>query len=47
MISISGNGVMTGQNPGDTSVVNGPIAVINSTYDIYQVSLTYGNCAGS
>ena len=47
VISISGNGVMTGQNPANSCIVNGTITVINSSYDIYQVSLTYGNCTGS
>ena len=47
VISISGNGVMTGQNPANSCVVNGMITVINSSYDIYQVSLTYENCTGS
>ena len=47
MISISGNGVMTGQNPANSCVVNGAITIINSSYDIYQVSLTYENCTGS
>ena len=47
VISISGNGVMTGQNPANSCVVNGTITVINSRYDIYQVSLTYENCTGS
>ena len=47
VISISGNGVMTGQNPANSCVVNGMITVINGSYDIYQVSLTYENCTGS
>lgn len=47
VISISGNGVMTGQNPANSCVVNGTITVINSSYDIYQVSLTYESCTGS
>lgn len=47
VISISGNGVMSGQNPANSCVVNGTISIINSSYDIYQVSLTYQNCTGS
>jgi len=47
VISISGSGVMTGQNPANSCVVNGTITIINSSYDIYQVSLTYENCTGS
>ena len=47
VVSISGNGVMTGQDPANSCVVNGTITVINSSYDIYQVSLTYESCTGS
>jgi hypothetical protein len=47
VISISGDGVVTGQNPANSCVLNGMITVINSSYDIYQVSLTYENCTGS
>lgn len=47
VISISGNGVMSGQNPANSCVVNGTVTIINSTYDIYQVALTYENCTGS
>jgi hypothetical protein len=27
--------------------VNGTVTIVNSSYDIYQVSLTYQNCTGS
>ena len=47
VISISGNGVMTGQDPANSCVVNGTVSIVNSTYDIYQVTLTYENCTGS
>ena len=47
VISIAGDGVVTGQNPANSCVVNGTITIINSSYDIYQVSLTYQNCTGS
>lgn len=47
VISISGNGVMTGQNAANSCVLNGTVTIIDSTYDIYQVALTYENCTGS
>jgi hypothetical protein len=46
VITISGNGLITGQNPANSCVVNGTITVVNSSYDIYQVSLTYEDCTG-
>lgn len=47
VITVSANGVVTGQNPQNSCVVNGNITVINSTYDIYQVTITYESCTGS
>lgn len=47
VISISADGTMTGQNPQNSCVVNGSITIVNSTYDIYQVKLSYQNCTGS
>lgn len=47
VISIAGDGVVTGQNPTNSCVLNGTVTLINSTYDTYQVSLTYGNCTGA
>jgi hypothetical protein len=46
-ISISGSGTMTGQNPQNGCVVDGTISIVNSTYDIYQVMLSYHSCTGS
>jgi hypothetical protein len=47
MVTISGSGAMTGQNPANSCVLNGSVTVINSAYDIYQVSLTYEDCTGT
>jgi hypothetical protein len=47
VLSINGNGVMTGQNPANSCVLNGTATIIDSTYDIYQVALTYESCTGS
>jgi hypothetical protein len=47
VISIMGDGVVNGQNPANSCVVNGKVTIINSSYDTYQVSLTYENCTGS
>jgi hypothetical protein len=47
VISIGADGVVTGQNPANSCVLNGTVKIINSSYDTYQVSLTYDNCTGS
>ena len=46
VISIAADGVVTGQDPTNSCVLNGTVTIINSTYDTYQVSLTYANCTG-
>ena len=46
-ISIQADGVVTGQNATNSCVLNGTVTIINSSYDTYQVSLTYQNCTGS
>jgi hypothetical protein len=46
VITVSANGVVTGQEP-NSCVVNGNLTIINSTYDIYQVTITYESCTGS
>lgn len=46
-VTISGSGTMTGQNPANSCVLNGSVTVVNSTYDVYQVSLTYEDCTGT
>jgi hypothetical protein len=47
VITVSSNGAVTGQDPQYGCVVNGSITIINSTYDIYQVTITYQSCTGS
>jgi hypothetical protein len=46
VITVSANGVVTGQEQ-NSCVVNGNLTIINSTYDIYQVTITYESCTGS
>lgn len=46
-VSISGSGTISGQNPQNSCVVTGTITVVNSTYDVYQVTLSYSNCTGT
>ncbi len=46
-VSIAANGVMTSQNAANSCVLNGSVTVVNSAYDIYEVSLTYEDCTGS
>lgn len=47
VVTISADGVMTGQNPQNGCVLNGTVTVTNSTYDVYQVAVTFENCTGS
>lgn len=47
VVTISGSGTISGQNSANSCVLNGTVTIINSTYDIYQVSLTYENCKGT
>ena len=47
VVTIAADGVMTGQNPQNGCVLNGTVTVTNSTYDVYQVTVTYENCTGS
>lgn len=46
VVTIAADGVMTGQNPANGCVLNGTVTVTNSTYDVYQVAVTYENCTG-
>lgn len=45
--SINTSGTMTSQNPNNGCVLNGSISTNDSSHDIYQVSFSYGNCAGA
>jgi hypothetical protein len=47
VISIAADGVVTGQDPANSCVLNGTVTIIDSAYDTYQVSLTYANCTGN
>lgn len=47
VVTITGSGAMTSQNPANSCVLNGSVTVVNSTYDIYEVSLTYEDCTGT
>jgi len=47
VVTITGSGTMTSQNPANSCVLNGSVTVVNSTYDIYEVSLTYEDCTGT
>lgn len=46
-LTIAANGTMTEQNATNGCVLNGSVTVVNSSYDIYQVSLTYESCTGA
>ena len=47
VVTIAADGVVSGQNPQNGCVLNGSVTVTNSTYDVYQVAITYENCTGS
>jgi hypothetical protein len=47
VITIDGNGVMTGSNASNNCVLNGSITVSDSSYDIYAVAFTWESCTGS
>jgi hypothetical protein len=46
VMSINSNGVLFAQDPASGCVVNGQVAIINSSYDAYSVTATYSNCTG-
>lgn len=47
VISISTDGVMSGQNAANACVLNGTVTVSNSSYDIYEVAYSYASCTGT
>lgn len=47
VISISSDGVMSGQNAANACVLNGTVTISNSAYDIYEVAYSYANCTGA
>jgi hypothetical protein len=47
VISIAGNGVMTGQNGANGCVLNGAVSISNARYDVYEVAYNYQNCTGT
>lgn len=46
-LTINSSGALTGSNPTNKCVLNGSISAPSSSYNVYQVSYTLGNCAGS
>ena len=46
-VTISSSGALYAQGSTDGCVANGTITVTNASYDLYQVSYTFANCAGS
>ena len=45
-LTIDSNGVLFGQDPSTSCVVNGQIGRTNVPYNIYNVRFTYSSCAG-
>ena len=46
-LTINSSGALTGSNPGNNCVLNGTLSAPSSSYNVYQVSYTLGNCAGT
>jgi hypothetical protein len=46
-LTINSAGALTGTNPTNGCVLNGTISAPSSSYNVYQVSYTLGNCAGT
>ncbi len=47
VLSITSNGDMTEQNASNSCVLNGSISTSDSSYDVYQVAYSFGNCTGT
>jgi hypothetical protein len=47
VVTITSSGAMTSQNAANGCVLNGSVTVVNSAYDIYEVSLTYEDCTAA
>ncbi|HEY7930300.1 MAG TPA: hypothetical protein VID71_09820 [Steroidobacteraceae bacterium] len=43
-VSISTGGVVSGQNPVNSCVLNGSVTVVNALHSIYQIAYTLQNC---
>jgi hypothetical protein len=46
VISISATGEIFEQDPASGCVVNGQVSIIDSQFNVYDVSITYSNCTG-
>lgn len=46
-LTINGSGALTGSNPVNQCVLNGTITAPSSSYNVYQVNYSFGNCAGT
>lgn len=46
VFSVSANGEIFEQDPASGCVVNGQVSIIDSQYNVYDVSITYANCIG-
>jgi hypothetical protein len=47
VLSISTDGVMSGQDASNGCVVNGSVTIADSSIDVYQVAFTYADCTGA
>lgn len=47
VLNIAGDGVVFLQNPDTGCVINGQVAIINPSYNAYDVRFSYSSCTGS
>ena len=47
LITISADGAVSAQDPNTGCVVSGTVSIIDSSYNAYQVQLTYSSCLGT
>jgi hypothetical protein len=45
VLSIGDDGAIFGQNPETECVINGQVAIVDSSYNAYEIQLTYSNCS--
>jgi hypothetical protein len=46
-VSVNASGVVFSQDPMTGCVINGTVAIINASYDVYDVTYSFASCTGS
>jgi len=47
VLNIAANGVIFEQDPATACIINGQVAIIDSQFNAYDVSMTFSNCVGN